>query len=239
MADTPAPIDPDRILEHTFTAVRRGYDPLEVQRYLLQIANQLRSGRDREAELRHQLEEADKRTAPIDDLDPAQLARLLGDETARVLEAEEAGELRGVEVVDGRGALVGLLELVAQLGLPVTTGAELVGDLEQVALDLERVVAPTHRGERVLEDAVRIDRRGSVGHRRRWYRRPPGRPVMLDDLGRRAVRSERRPGRPRSPQPTVGDVGSGGSTSSPPPTVASTASAWSRSSTGSMRRPSA
>ena len=53
-------------------------------------------------------------------------------------------------------------EPVAQLGLPVTTGAELVGDLEQVALDLERVVAPTHRGERVLEDAVRIDRRGRV-----------------------------------------------------------------------------
>ena len=71
MADTPAPIDPDRILEHSFTAVRRGYDPLEVQRYLLQIANQLRSGRDREAELRHSLDEAEKRTAPIDDLDQA------------------------------------------------------------------------------------------------------------------------------------------------------------------------
>lgn len=96
MADTPAPIDPDRILEHTFTAVRRGYDPLEVQRYMLQIANQLRSGRDREAELRHQLDESEKRTAPIDDLDPSQLARLLGQETARVLEAAQgaAAEIR-------------------------------------------------------------------------------------------------------------------------------------------------
>ena len=90
MADTPAPVDPDRILEHSFTAVRRGYDPLEVQRYLLQIANQLRSGRDREAELRHLLDEAEKRTAPIDELDPTQLTRLLGQETARVLEAAQA-----------------------------------------------------------------------------------------------------------------------------------------------------
>jgi len=97
MADTPAPIDPDRILEHSFTAVRRGYDPLEVQRYLLQIANQLRSNRDREAELRHTLDEAEKRTAPIDDLDPSQLTRLLGQETARVLEAAQsaASEIRG------------------------------------------------------------------------------------------------------------------------------------------------
>ena len=97
MADTPAPIDPDRILEHSFTAVRRGYDPLEVQRYLLQIANQLRSGRDREAELRHTLDEAEKRTAPIDELDPSQLTRLLGQETARVLEAAQSAssEIRG------------------------------------------------------------------------------------------------------------------------------------------------
>jgi ElaB/YqjD/DUF883 family membrane-anchored ribosome-binding protein len=89
MAETPAPIDPDRILEHQFTMVRRGLDPLEVQRYLLQLANQLRSGREREGELAHQLEESEKRTAPIDQLDPSQLARLLGEETARVLEAAQ------------------------------------------------------------------------------------------------------------------------------------------------------
>ena len=90
MAEPPPPIDPDRILEHPFTAVRRGYDPLEVQRYLLQVANQLRAGREREAELRHQLEDEQKRKAPIDDLDPARLTRLLGEETARVLEAAQA-----------------------------------------------------------------------------------------------------------------------------------------------------
>jgi ElaB/YqjD/DUF883 family membrane-anchored ribosome-binding protein len=97
MAETPAPIDPDRILEHQFTMVRRGLDPLEVQRYLLQLANQLRSSREREGELTHQLEESEKRTAPIDQLDPSQLARLLGEETARVLEAAQgaAAEIRG------------------------------------------------------------------------------------------------------------------------------------------------
>ncbi|HEY6533466.1 MAG TPA: DivIVA domain-containing protein [Acidimicrobiales bacterium] len=97
MAETPAPIDPDRILEQQFTMVRRGLDPLEVQRYLLQVANQLRAAREREAELAHQLGQAEKRTAPIDELDPGQLARLLGDETARVLEAAQAAstEIRG------------------------------------------------------------------------------------------------------------------------------------------------
>jgi hypothetical protein len=85
-----SPIDPDRILEHPFTAVRKGYDPLEVQRYLLQVANQLRSAREREVELRSQLEQAEKRTAPIDQLDPSQLTRLLGQETARVLEAAQS-----------------------------------------------------------------------------------------------------------------------------------------------------
>jgi cell division septum initiation protein DivIVA len=90
MADTNAPIDPDRILEQQFTMVRRGLDPLEVQRFLLQLANQIRAGRERESDLAHQLEEADKRTAPIDQLDPGQLTRLLGEETARVLEAAQS-----------------------------------------------------------------------------------------------------------------------------------------------------
>jgi cell division septum initiation protein DivIVA len=90
MAESPSPIDPDRILEHPFTAVRKGYDPLEVQRYLLQVANQLRSAREREVELRSQLDQAEKRTAPIDQLDSSQLTRLLGQETARVLEAAQS-----------------------------------------------------------------------------------------------------------------------------------------------------
>lgn len=90
MAESSSPIDPDRILEHPFTAVRKGYDPLEVQRYLLQVANQLRSAREREAELRSQLEQAEKRTAPIDQLDASQLTKLLGQETARVLEAAQS-----------------------------------------------------------------------------------------------------------------------------------------------------
>ena len=90
MAESSSPIDPDRILEHPFTAVRKGYDPLEVQRYLLQVANQLRAAREREAELRSQLDQAEKRTAPIDQLDPSQLTKLLGQETARVLEAAQS-----------------------------------------------------------------------------------------------------------------------------------------------------
>ncbi len=95
-ADTPAPIDPDRILEHSFTMVRRGLDPIEVQRFLLQLGNQIRAGREREADLAHRLEEADNRNAPIDELDPGRLTQLLGEETVRVLDAARgaAAEIR-------------------------------------------------------------------------------------------------------------------------------------------------
>ena len=98
MAETPEPIDPDRILEQDFTMVRRGLDPLEVQRYLLQLANQIRAGREREAELRHRVDEAEQRTAPIDQLEPSQLTRLLGEETARILEAAQAALDAGCDV---------------------------------------------------------------------------------------------------------------------------------------------
>ena len=172
MADTPAPIDPDRILEHPFTAVRRGYDPLEVQRYLLQIANHLRTSRDREADLRRQLEESEERTAPIDQLDQSELTRLLGQETARVLEAAQSAstEIRAKAE-----------ENVARLL------REARDESQQMREESESVLA-RKTGE--AEEAAAV-------------------------------------------------AGSAGSTASPPPTLASTSRAWSRSSTGSIRRPSA
>jgi DivIVA domain-containing protein len=186
MADTPAPIDPDRILEHSFTSVRRGYDPLEVQRYLLQIANQLRSGRDRELELRGQLDEAEKRTAPIDDLDPSQLARLLGEETARVLEAAQgaAGEIRAkAEENVGR-----LLREARDESQQMREEAESVLSRKTAEAD-EAAAAIRAEAESVIEkaraeaaelvEAGRQDGRDMVAEAQKVRQR------MLDDLSRR------------------------------------------------------
>lgn len=88
--DASAPIEPDDVIKRSFTTVRRGVDPLEVQRYLLDLANQIRAGRERERELEGQLRDAEQRATPIDQLDPSRLTALLGEETARVLDAARA-----------------------------------------------------------------------------------------------------------------------------------------------------
>jgi DivIVA domain-containing protein len=186
MADTPAPIDPDRILEHTFTAVRRGYDPLEVQRYLLQIANQLRSGRDREGELRHQLDESEKRTAPIDDLDPSQLARLLGQETARVLEAAQgaASEIKAkAEENVARLLREARDESQEMRGDAETVLSRKTGEAEEAAAairaDSEAAIEKARAEAAELVEAGRQEGRDMVAEAQKVRQR------MLDDLSRR------------------------------------------------------
>ncbi|CAM8646898.1 ATP-synt_Fo_b domain containing protein [Acidimicrobiia bacterium] len=90
------PIDPDRIVSQTFATVRRGLDPLEVQRFLLVLSNELRDARSRETTLRLKIEELDRRAEPTDPLDPSHLTKLLGQETVRVLDAAQsaAAEIR-------------------------------------------------------------------------------------------------------------------------------------------------
>ena len=94
--DSSGPIDPDRILEKTFATVKRGVDPVEVQRYLLQISNQLKSAQQRVLELERQIDEARRRSAEHDPIDPSNLTKLLGEETTRVLDAAQsaAAEIR-------------------------------------------------------------------------------------------------------------------------------------------------
>ncbi len=94
--DSSGPIDPDRILEKTFATVKRGVDPVEVQRYLLQISNQLKSAQQRVAELERQIEQTRRQNAEHDPIDPSNLTKLLGEETTRVLDAAQsaAAEIR-------------------------------------------------------------------------------------------------------------------------------------------------
>lgn len=94
--DSSGPIDPDRILDRTFATVRRGVDPAEVERYLLQLANQMRATATRVAELERELENYRRRPVAVDPIDPSNLNRLLGEETTRVLDAAQsaASEIR-------------------------------------------------------------------------------------------------------------------------------------------------
>ena len=94
--DSSGPIDPDRILDKSFATVKKGADPVEVQRYLLQISTQLKSSQTRIAELERQLEQARRQSAEHDPIDPSNLTKLLGEETTRVLDAAQsaAAEIR-------------------------------------------------------------------------------------------------------------------------------------------------
>ena len=84
---TSAPLDPQQLLEHTFTSVRRGFDQAEVRQLLLQVATELQVARARELQLEAALADAETRAAAVDPLDPQYLTKLLGDETARILDA--------------------------------------------------------------------------------------------------------------------------------------------------------
>ena len=94
--DSSGPIDPDRILDKTFATVKKGVDPVEVQRYLLQVSNQLKDSESRVSELERQLDQARRQSADHDPIDPSNLTKLLGEETTRVLDAAQsaAAEIR-------------------------------------------------------------------------------------------------------------------------------------------------
>lgn len=97
VAPTP-PLDADAIVARSFTRGRRGFDTDEVRAHLLAIAEQVRVLQTRNAELERRLSTAEAAAAQAQpaELDTHEVARLLGEETARVLETarEAADEMR-------------------------------------------------------------------------------------------------------------------------------------------------
>jgi cell division septum initiation protein DivIVA len=95
-SDATGPIDPDAILRKPFTSVKRGYDPLEVQTFLMSLAGELRGARDRERELERALADSQRQLREISEPSPSRLTAMLGEETARVLDAANsaAAEIR-------------------------------------------------------------------------------------------------------------------------------------------------
>ena len=103
MATSSDPDDFESMFDPEFAIVRRGFDPGEVRRRLLQISGELRAARERELLLARQLEAAEARAEAaearaeaVDPLDPAYLTKLLGDEVVRILDAARsaAAEIR-------------------------------------------------------------------------------------------------------------------------------------------------
>jgi hypothetical protein len=103
MAMSSGPDDFESMFDPEFPIVRRGFEPGEVRRRLLQISGELRAARERELLLARQLEAAEARAEAaearaeaVDPLDPAYLTKLLGDEVVRILDAARsaAAEIR-------------------------------------------------------------------------------------------------------------------------------------------------
>lgn len=81
------PLDPDLIARQAFTKVRKGYEADEVRAYLVGLASQVREASQHLDSTERRLAEVERRATDPRDLDPDAVTQLLGEETARVLEA--------------------------------------------------------------------------------------------------------------------------------------------------------
>ncbi len=179
MADPAAsPIDPDDILRRTFTSVRRGLDPLEVQKFLLQLATELRTARERERELQSRLDEAERNVEELTEMAPGRLSSLVGEETSRILEAANsaAADIRA-RAEEKVAALLREAQDEAQqmrqeasreLGRRQEEGAELLAEakrqvdeiVQQARADAEEAVeAGRQRGREMFVEAQRVRER--------------------------------------------------------------------------------
>ena len=85
--DGAAGLSPDDVARKSFSMVRKGFDPIEVQGFLLSVSNELRQARADLLELDRELRAAQEEARAARELDPAKLTALLGEETVKVLDA--------------------------------------------------------------------------------------------------------------------------------------------------------
>lgn len=104
----PDPSSPASVADAAFSTVRKGFDQQEVREFLRQVANELSQVLERVDELEQELQgaRAEKQVSP-DDLDEATIMRLVGEETARILQAahESAAQIRS-RAEDGAESLL-------------------------------------------------------------------------------------------------------------------------------------
>ncbi|WP_208029585.1 DivIVA domain-containing protein [Rhabdothermincola sediminis] len=173
-----SPIDPDAILRQPFTSVKRGYDPLEVQTFLMALAGELRAARDRSRELERAVAEAERQLAELREPSPSRLTALVGEETARVLEAANAAaadirtkaeQAAAQELEDVRAEAARIREEARAAAEAERAEAERVaaeirqqveGLLEQARSDAEREVeAGRQQGREMVAEAQQVRER--------------------------------------------------------------------------------
>ena len=91
----PDPSSPTSVAEAAFSTSRRGFNPDEVRAFLVAVAAELSRLTERERQLEAELREARAASGPAE-LDDETVARLLGEETLRVLQTarESAAEIK-------------------------------------------------------------------------------------------------------------------------------------------------
>ncbi len=89
-------LDPDAVGRREFTRSRRGFDQIEVRAFLNAVAAQLRTERQRQVDLTRKLADAEARATRGRASDAQRLTTVLGEETARIIDAarEAAEEMR-------------------------------------------------------------------------------------------------------------------------------------------------
>ena len=80
-------VDPDSVARAAFETARRGFDQTQVRSYLTVVSREIERLRAREAELLRRVDEAERNVTEQNRTDPEHLTQLLGEETARVLNA--------------------------------------------------------------------------------------------------------------------------------------------------------
>ena len=88
-------VDPDSVARAGFDTSRRGFDQMQVRSYLTVVSREIERLRASETDLMRRLEEAERHASEQTRTDPEHLTQLLGEETARVLNAaREAADER-------------------------------------------------------------------------------------------------------------------------------------------------
>ena len=100
------PIEPDRVSSHSFGTSFRGFDQLEVRSFLQRVAAELRRLQELEEHTRIQLQLAEQRLEAAESFDENHVASVLGQETAKVIEAARAAAAEIHAKADGDAAKV-------------------------------------------------------------------------------------------------------------------------------------
>ena len=185
-SDPVAGLNPDDVARRTFSAVRKGYDPIEVQSFLVSVASELREARTAILELEREVRAAQAEAERNRDLDPSRLTTLLGEEMSRVLEAARsaADELRANAVAEStelleasRGEAERMQTEAAEMLATKTTEAE-----AEVAVIAQR--GDELREQATVDAAAEIERGRQEG-REMVAEAQKVRERMLNDLARR------------------------------------------------------